>query len=477
MAATSIPAARIAPAPYEPGPVLVIGFASFCFYVFAFYSRFFDQHLSGLHLPGISNWIALLITILSGRLVSAAPHRIVIAMLALTAWLCAATVTSFWQGGSYIILKDRWLKGIIAMVIASSIVITIRQCRRCLFTIGIATATGTLLVSLQGEMSGGRLAMGEGTFGNSNAVAVTLLLGLPCLWLMIADSRANKLRKLIISVLLVLALLTLARTGSREGMIGLITLCMVVFFRASLGGKVKLIVGLFLVVTLLTVTLPRSLKQRYLTTFQGTSVDISEIESREEAELLQSAAASTTDRWNLLLTSLRYTIQHPVFGLGPGQFAPYTAEMAKLAGRRTNWNSTHNTYTQVSSEAGIPALAFFVAALVFCFKDLNAVGRRARQIPLEAASDISKMTVAMQSSFIAYATCAVFSHTAYELTFPLMAGLAAALSRAAAAELPRLEAEASEICGLPNPAPGFNGIRPWSPNAVGASLSSKLSAG
>ena len=46
--------------------------------------------------------------------------------------------------------------------------------------------------------------------------------------------------------------------------------------------------------------------------------------------------------------------------------------MSAAEGTRGQWLGTHNTYTQISSECGLPGLLFFVASLWFSLKELRA---------------------------------------------------------------------------------------------------------
>jgi O-antigen ligase len=73
-----------------------------------------------------------------------------------------------------------------------------------------------------------------------------------------------------------------------------------------------------------------------------------------------SAKESTDERENLLQNSIKYTLQNPFFGVGIGNFPVYNGNMLH---RSDAWYGTHNTYTQASSEAGIPALLLLLFLL------------------------------------------------------------------------------------------------------------------
>ena len=107
-----------------------------------------------------------------------------------------------------------------------------------------------------------------------------------------------------------------------------------------------------------------------LTSFSGA-------ESGEKS----GAAQSTDSRIHMLQRSLVCTIWHPALGVGPGQFSVWENEVSKEEGaRRGFWHQTHNVYTQVSSEVGIPALLFMLGAIAATFGILKRIRRAARAV-------------------------------------------------------------------------------------------------
>jgi O-antigen ligase len=126
-------------------------------------------------------------------------------------------------------------------------------------------------------------------------------------------------------------------------------------------------------------------------------------------------------------------MEHPVFGVGPGEFSDYEAAVAKTEGKRGTWLVTHNAYTQVSSEVGIPALLFFLAAIVMSFRTFGRVQRAARAHP-----QLRSMAIACfccQLSLVGFCTAIMFLSLAYTMYLPTMGGLAMAFSRSLEREL------------------------------------------
>src|SRR2546430_13052290 len=83
------------------------------------------------------------------------------------------------------------------------------------------------------------------------------------------------------------------------------------------------VIALPLLVILAVGLLPKTALMRYATLF----VEASEAED-------QDAVLSARARAYLLPTRARFTLQHPLLGVGPGEFADYEAKTAKDAGRR-----------------------------------------------------------------------------------------------------------------------------------------------
>jgi len=444
-----------------PSPLLTLGFLSFCFYVFAFCSRILDFGVARYHLPGIAFGLAILMSVLSGRIIDVLQDRIAVYMVGLSLWLVLAIPGSFWRSGSIAVLIEEWIPSMVLFLVGGAVIATLKQCRYSLYVVGLASGAGALLVNLRGEMVLDRLVVEHTTFANSNTIAIKLLLGMPMVWLLAAGARTGVFRKTLVGGGLILMLVVLFRSGSREGLVGLAVLCATAFVRSSPGGKIMLAIAMVALVMGTALFLPRSLKARFETIFQGATVETQVAQTEAELRLLISARGSSQNRWAMLVDSVKLSLQHPLLGVGPGQYAVYSADQARANGRFGQWIGTHNTYTQLSSEAGIPALCLYVGALLLSMRALGRIYRRARRIRSEQAHDIAATALALQTSFIVFGVCALFNHMAYELTMPLMAGITVAMKRAAPDELNRLEdaerrqavAAESLLPVLPNPSP------------------------
>ena len=109
-----------------------------------------------------------------------------------------------------------------------------------------------------------------------------------------------------------------------------------------------------------------------------------------------------------------------------------------LGRRKGTWLGTHNSYTQVSSEVGIPALLFYLVRLFLRLPDLCRFTGRHAAIPRLEKMGI--YALGLHYTMIIYAVTVLFEHIAYSLMLPIFGGCVAGLMRVADAEIERVKA-------------------------------------
>jgi O-antigen ligase len=437
-----------------------IGFGVLLVFLFLSYSRIMDFKLPYLHLPLIASVTALTIAILTGGIRRAFSSPIGICLALLTVWIILAIPFSFWKGGSVQFVIDLWSKSFLSYVMVAGLIKTTKQCRRAVYSIALGVLVVAILsLYFRYTIEDGRLGLPLGMLTNPNDLAQVILIGMP-FWLLMVTIRSGLLLQRIFAALCVAPLLlVLFKTGSRAGLVTFALLSVLTFFRVSLPNKVKLVCTVLIIACVCYPLLPQSLRERYKTVF-----------SDQTAIEQTSALESRQERLELLITSLKLTFRHPLFGVGPGQFEPAAAADSKANRTFAHWRETHNLYTQVSSEAGIPAVLLYIAAMVYCFKEIGFVrklGGRIREqdratrgvgsfYDTDAHARLSRhcddvMTTAfcVGLSLISFFVFAWFSSTAYHFFFPTLAGLTAALGKAARAELNLAVVESSNRVKTP----------------------------
>jgi O-antigen ligase len=150
--------------------------------------------------------------------------------------------------------------------------------------------------------------------------------------------------------------------------------------------------------------------------FRTLFADKDQIDSMSMMEATQSKDV----RMDLLIESLKLTAAHPIVGIGPGMF-PVATGWRWTEGVGMGWRQTHNTYTELSSETGIPGLLLYVAAMVWCFRRLSAIRRATRPHP--HLRDVHDMALCLFLSLLTFALSGPFASMAYHIHFPMLAGI------------------------------------------------------
>jgi O-antigen ligase len=260
-------------------------------------------------------------------------------------------------------------------------------------------------------------------YANSNDLALALLLAISSfLFFFRKPSRAGGLAG-IAGILL--STFYAFRTGSRGSVVAASAMLILIF---ALSRNKRNVVALG--IATLAVVLVGTIGSQSSSALHRLSLLSSDASSPPESESDVSSVASQVEREQLFKTSLRYTLLHPLFGVGPDQFATAVSQDAARASQHLPWLGTHNTYTQVSSECGIPALIFYAAVIGLCLRSNLRLYRRTRDRP--ADRELASLSRCLLAGTLVYAVSAFFFHMAYNAYLPVLAGFTVAIQLAAA---------------------------------------------
>jgi O-antigen ligase len=364
--------------------------------------------------------LGLLILVPSGQAIRVTMTPVGKSLLIFTAWFMVCIPFAIWRGGSVKIFIDIWYKSVLMFVLTAGLLSTAAQARKLFHVIGYAVSLMALIALAENTYQLGRLTLLNARYGNSNELGVSLLVGLT--FLAYSFRYGNRRESTVAAVLSAPVLLALVKTGSRSAMLGAALLCLSAFLQASRKTRSKMMAFAPLILVALAIVVPSNLRHRYFTLF-GSSGE-GAITKAEYKEYL-AATASAEARLTLLKDSLIVTVHHPIFGVGPGNFPVEQNNLAVARGELGMWHLTHNSYTQVSSEMGIPGLVLYLIFLYRIFKVLTSIVRREQEG--EVWSDLRRMAHSLRFAFILLATVALFDSVAYIPEIPIMAGLAVAL--------------------------------------------------
>jgi O-antigen ligase len=410
-----------------PNPMVRSVFPLLVFFLASIFSGFLEKlpFLGSLHLLTILGGLALIVIALSGRLSVILNSPIARTLGLFTLWFVICIPFGVWRGGSVALLQKVWLTAALSFVLVAGCVQTIKQAETIFKTIGYSVGVLSIMaLILRGVDRTGRLGLADTRYDNANDFAWTLILGLSFLiFLLFRGNRSQRITALLFSVSILLALV---KTGSRAGMIGLGMLALFGFFQASRPTRIKMAFAIPILLAVLYVLAPAGIRARY-TTFFGSGENYTGRYLEGQELLVATASGSAEERWTLLKDSIHLTLLHPLLGVGPGDFQVAQEPLALARGEgRGAWRVTHNTYTQVSSEMGIPGLVIYLVFLYRCFKPLNFIVRS--KYPGKDWQDLRGLATSLRASLVVMLVIAFFDSYGYDTNIPILAGLACALS-------------------------------------------------
>jgi hypothetical protein len=350
-------------------------------------------------------------------------------LAALLFWQTLCVPFSYYIHGALAKVMDGCVKALIVALLVSLVVDSISQVRRLMFIQASAVAFMTCVSVLlyKGGRMGGVLG---GVFDNPNELGMNIALNFP-LCLMFLMLEKNPIKKFLWFAGILVMARGLMLTYSRSGFLAMVVAVIFSLLEFGVRNKRYYLLGAaaFCALALLIVG-PQSYGDRIRSL---VSNDVAVYGDAKEA------------RAELLVKSLVTTARHPLFGVGPGQFPSYTG----------TWRVTHNTYTELSSECGIPALILFLLIIRECFKNLAKTRTTALY---RADPDIRMYTSALRVGFASYLVGAAFASTAYDLFPYFMLGYTTALFRLSSEkpESATVNASPKEMACRQKPQPGWS---------------------
>ena len=362
----------------------------FLYFRFSFLHEFISSTIHvDTHILIILGSICYLSWFLAGNLFAAFNDRLAWVWAAFVAWMCLATVGSIWRGGSFAIVSP-YLRTIFPLLLLiPAVVWSIEDVKKLMNVIGIAGTSTVLFGLFHRNFSQGRLDIGtdNSSIQDPNDFAAQLIVMLPAIaYVLFAKQRSVAVKIFGVGVMLS-ALLEVMSTGSRGGFVALVLTSIYI----AITGSPKLRMFIFLGVPLMgMLALPFVPKE-------SVARILSLVDSQEASE---SAAESSEARRALLMESLRATANHPILGVGPAVFKEYQAGMAEARNQKGMWHETHNGYTEISSECGIPALILYLTAVIMALKSLRRASKLDLPVIPMAARTLMTMIVGFSSGLI-----------------------------------------------------------------------------
>lgn len=278
------------------------------------------------------------------------------------------------------------------------------------------------------EYGGSRRA--GGPFGKENRYAQVMLVIFPMALCMFYIAPSRKLKFLALAAAgLILGGIVL--TFSRGAFVTLAGMMVIIVFLRYVR-PVQALGGAALLVLAVIVALPEYVER------VSTVGNLSNLASRGDGAI--EADGSLRGRFAQNLAAIIVFLEHPVLGVGPGQFARFYSQKYgnEIGTKRLRSNRrAHNLYLEIAADMGMIGLITFMAVPVFVVHRLWQMRRRLREI----RPDLAHLATAILLGIFGYFGTATFLHLSYQRYYWFLMGLAAAALRLFSLEAARETAE------------------------------------
>jgi O-antigen ligase len=342
-------------------------------------------------------------------------------MVGLLGWALLSVPGALWVGGAFQMAANTLLKAVLmALVIAGSVRSVADVERLCgVYFGGVALYSAVILARFHVGGADWRL---EGLYYyDANDFATIAVSALP-IGLYFALRRGRLLARVAAGLGLLMTGVAFIWTGSRGGFLA------------------ALVVGLYFLAGYSTI----ALRWRVLATgasvilFAATASDAywdkmrSIVHPQEDYNF-----ASQEGRKAIWGRGIGYMLDHPVFGVGAGNFPTAEGTISPRAelqsrGHGLKWGAAHNSYIQIGAELGVPGLVFFLAMIGSAVRGLTTL--RPRPPPEKGADPrLRPLGQALTGALIGFAAGAFFLSLAYTDALYTLVALAVGLRRSATA--------------------------------------------
>lgn len=311
-------------------------------------------------------------------------------LLVVQLWL-SALFSPIWRGGAANVILD-FSKVLPLIIVIYGAVRSTSRLHWILFVQAASVAVIAIATIVSSNVSRGRLqGVLSGMYGNSNDLALVIDLSLPlCLALALTTKRYwKKIAWIVVMLAMIYAVLL---TASRGGAIALMVAALVCLWKLAVKDhRYYLLFLLPLSITCIWIYAGSALRGRF-----------EQMSMSPAANNQTEASGSAQQRKELLIQSLKITAKYPLFGVGPGNFTVVSG----------NWHVTHNSYTQMSADGGIPAFLLYVLIFWRAIANLRDVSQNPK-----IGKGARLFSMALEASLATYLVGSFFASDAYQL-FP-----------------------------------------------------------
>lgn len=389
-----------------------LGYAGLFLYTIALYFRPYEWHASLAGLVNLSFWFAIFTLAvfvptqfaLEGRptiLTREIKLVLLLCVLSLLSMVLAADRAEAWSYFSQV-----YIKIVIMFIVMVNVVRTEWRLKGMLFlalAVACVTSWGAIVDYRAGNFGfeGYRVGtLNHGMFSNPDDVGLHLVMMIPITSALLISSR-GLFKKVFYGACTLLMTAGTIFTFSRGAFLGLLGAVVVLGWKFGRRNKLVFFASFFLFLAVFMVFAPGHYATRLLSIFDHS------------LDPVGSASARTA----LLIRSTYVMIRHPLIGVGLHNFPIYSLQ-GKLS---------HNSYTQVGAELGIPALLVYVMLMVTSLKQLRRIERETYE--KRRRSKYYGLAIGLEASMVAYIITSFFISVAFNWNLYYLVGFAICLRR------------------------------------------------
>jgi len=311
-------------------------------------------------------------------------------------------------------LTHVWLKTLLIFFLLTQVLTTVERIRKLLWAVILSELVVT---SISIFLSSRAIWVGERLLGFNlgilgwNFLGIAEALTMPYIAAIFVVRRSILEASLLVAAVISMTWM-LMLTASRSGFLDVVLSAALTWFLVLRGNSRGRFLGAAMALALVVAL---SLAPQVFWERLGTMWDAGDSTTNEVAA---SARESEESHLTVLTRSIEYTLESPIFGLGLGNFEVANGNDLGVPGA---WIGTHNTFTEISSEAGVPALLLFVGLLFTALRNIKKMNKVSVNNP--EAWEVNLLARATQVSLLSFAFGAFFAHLAYEYYFFYLVGI------------------------------------------------------
>jgi O-antigen ligase len=212
------------------------------------------------------------------------------------------------------------------------------------------------------------------------------------------------------------SLVTILLTGSRGGMLGLISILVILFFTKVSGITWSKKITLLIIAFALFATFGSSINMDRYKTLETMGSDYNMTDEEGRIALWRAG--------------IQIALSNPFTGVGVNCIPNAIGEMRAAQDASTRkWQTVHNSYIEIAAEIGLIGFIVFSSMIIGTFKEFTL--SRKVQITSPHAKEFQSIAAALQIGFIGSLVTAFFLSQAYSIIFTLFFALSAVMKNIA----------------------------------------------